>query len=83
MHSKGGGTIQKVGAQITWKLKKVGAQTFYFQYLRLKKWVRSCALCALGSAAPALDLSKLRLLNPILPGIWKDVVTWGGHYGPP
>ena len=49
---RGGGTIQKVGAQITLKLKKAGAQTFHFHYLRHKKWVRSCALCALGSAAP-------------------------------
>ena len=22
-------------------------------------------------------------LNPILPRLWKDVVTRGGHYGPP
>ena len=24
------------------------------------------------------NLKSLYLLNPILPGIWKDVVTWGG-----
>ena len=24
-----------------------------------------------------------RPFNPILPGLWKDVVTRGGHYGPP
>ena len=25
----------------------------------------------------------LIVVNPILPGLWKDIVTRGGHYGPP
>ena len=29
------------------------------------------------------SLVRWKGFNPILPGIWKDVVTWGGHYGPP
>ena len=37
-----------MGAQITLR-----PQNFY--YLRLKKWVRNCALCALGSAAPDIE----------------------------
>ena len=64
---RGGRTIQKVGAQITLKLKKVGAQTFHFHYLRLKKWVRSCTLCALGSAAPEGDkILKKSIAQPTL-----------------
>ena len=42
----------KTGCADYLEAKKVGAQNFYFHYLKLKKWVRSCALCALGSAAP-------------------------------
>ena len=50
--NRGGGNCQKVGAQF-----------FTFYYLRLKKWVRSCELCALGPAAPAWDKGALFLLN--------------------
>ena len=25
----------------------------------------------------------MKFVNPILPGLWKDVVTWGGPLWPP
>ena len=51
--SRGGGFSQKLGAQLPWS-KKVDAQNFYFHCFWLKKWMRSCALCAIGSATPNL-----------------------------
>ena len=45
-------SLSKSGCASYFEAPKVGVQNFNFYNLRLKKWVRSCALCALGSATP-------------------------------
>ena len=52
---RGDTTFSKLGAQLTLQPKKVGEQNLQFLNLRLKKWVRKCAPCALGCAAPGLS----------------------------
>ena len=34
-------------------------------------------------ALSVTSFTSIGVINPILPGIWKDVVTWGGIMAPP